>query len=62
MDVADLKGCRGMARSKRTGQQCIRWAVVGTNVCDDYGGNAPQVIAAAKIPRLAPPIDRPSPH
>ena len=43
---------RCAARSKRTGQQCRRYAILGGTVCPSHGGRAPQVQAAATA-RLA---------
>ena len=37
------------ARSKNSGEQCRRWAIVGGNVCIMHGGRAPQVRAAAQL-------------
>jgi hypothetical protein len=58
--VSDLQGyCT--ARSKTTGQTCRRYAILGGNVCYYHGGNAPQVIKAAKErirEMLLPSLDR----
>lgn len=39
---------RCTARSKRSGEQCKRWATPGAAVCRMHGGKAPQVEAAAR--------------
>ena len=49
-------GVRCTARSKTTGQQCLRPAILGGNVCYHHGGNAPQTKAKAQR-RLAQAAD-----
>ena len=39
---------RCTARSKSTGQQCQRPAILSGNVCYHHGGNAPQTKAKAR--------------
>lgn len=38
--------CRG---TNRKGQPCGNWAIKGGTVCEDHGGKAPQVKAAAQV-------------
>ena len=44
---------RCTAHSKRTGQQCKRWAIPGGTVCTMHGGAAPRVQEAARRRLLA---------
>ena len=48
MDLSVRQKLRCGAKSKRTGQPCQRWAILGGTVCIMHGGKAPQVIAAAE--------------
>lgn len=45
-DLMDERRCS--ARSKRSGQQCKRFAIPGGTVCAMHGGKAPAVVAAAE--------------
>jgi hypothetical protein len=49
-DSMELRRCT--AKSKRSGQQCRRWAALGATVCVVHGGGSPQARRAAKA-RLA---------
>lgn len=42
-----MSGTRCTAKSKRSGEQCKRWAMVGGTVCAMHGGKSPQAMAAA---------------
>lgn len=45
-DAHQSRKCR--AKSKRSQQQCNRWAIAGGFVCSFHGGKAPQVKAKAE--------------
>lgn len=49
-DLMESRRCT--AKSKQSGEQCRRFAVVGGTVCATHGGSAPQVRAAAQQRQL----------
>jgi hypothetical protein len=46
------------SRSSTTGNQCLRWAIIGGTVCPFHGGNAPQVRRAAQARAAESQVER----